>query len=183
MFHRMPDDNEFDCRRQIAELDYVTGTRAAVTALPKITSASIQCERMSSLEHTFCRALRSARRAIPAPTQNQNSCKPDTRGDKFWLNPRYAPQLKTLDDKFAFLSGTGEGSGPPRCTARNLSRYDRLLSGSRRGVSERPCVRRYGLRHLQLMKSISPTFATPSKGRCCAIAATIPMSCRAPARR
>jgi p-hydroxybenzoate 3-monooxygenase len=33
MFHRLPDDNEFDYRRQIAELDYVTGSRAAMTSL------------------------------------------------------------------------------------------------------------------------------------------------------
>jgi p-hydroxybenzoate 3-monooxygenase len=33
MFHRMPDGNEFDYRRQIAELDYVTGSRSAMTSV------------------------------------------------------------------------------------------------------------------------------------------------------
>ncbi len=33
MFHRMPDGNGFDYRRQIAELDYVTRFRAAMTSL------------------------------------------------------------------------------------------------------------------------------------------------------
>jgi len=29
MLHRFPDDNAFDRRRQLAELDYVTSSRAA----------------------------------------------------------------------------------------------------------------------------------------------------------
>jgi p-hydroxybenzoate 3-monooxygenase len=33
MLHRAPDGNEFDYRRQIAELDYVTSSRAAMTGL------------------------------------------------------------------------------------------------------------------------------------------------------
>ena len=33
IFHRMPDGNEFDFRRQIAELDYVTGSRSAMTSV------------------------------------------------------------------------------------------------------------------------------------------------------
>jgi p-hydroxybenzoate 3-monooxygenase len=33
MLHRSPDGNEFDFRRQLAELDYVTGSRAAMTSL------------------------------------------------------------------------------------------------------------------------------------------------------
>ena len=33
MFHRMPEDNGFDYRRQIAELEYVTQSRAAMTSL------------------------------------------------------------------------------------------------------------------------------------------------------
>ena len=33
MLHRAPDGNEFDYRRQIAELDYVTSSRAAMTSL------------------------------------------------------------------------------------------------------------------------------------------------------
>jgi p-hydroxybenzoate 3-monooxygenase len=31
--HRFPDENEFDYRRQLADLDYVTGSRAAMTSL------------------------------------------------------------------------------------------------------------------------------------------------------
>ena len=33
MLHRVPDSNDFDYRRQIAELDYLTGSRAAMTSL------------------------------------------------------------------------------------------------------------------------------------------------------
>jgi p-hydroxybenzoate 3-monooxygenase len=33
MLHRSPDGNEFDFRRQLAELDYVTSSRAAMTSL------------------------------------------------------------------------------------------------------------------------------------------------------
>jgi len=33
MLHRFPDDSTFDQRRQLAELDYVTGSRAAMTSL------------------------------------------------------------------------------------------------------------------------------------------------------
>jgi len=33
MLHRFPDENPFDCRRQLAELDYVTGSRAASQSL------------------------------------------------------------------------------------------------------------------------------------------------------
>ena len=33
MLHRSPEGNEFDYRRQLAELDYVTGSRAAMTSL------------------------------------------------------------------------------------------------------------------------------------------------------
>jgi p-hydroxybenzoate 3-monooxygenase len=33
MLHRFPENSEWDERRQIAELDYVTGSRAAATAL------------------------------------------------------------------------------------------------------------------------------------------------------
>jgi p-hydroxybenzoate 3-monooxygenase len=33
MLHRLPDGNAFDQRRQLAELDYVTGSRAASQAL------------------------------------------------------------------------------------------------------------------------------------------------------
>jgi p-hydroxybenzoate 3-monooxygenase len=33
MLHRLPDGNEFDYRRQLAELDYVTSSRAAMTSL------------------------------------------------------------------------------------------------------------------------------------------------------
>jgi p-hydroxybenzoate 3-monooxygenase len=33
MLHRAPDGNEFDFRRQLAELDYVTSSRAAMTSL------------------------------------------------------------------------------------------------------------------------------------------------------
>jgi len=33
MLHRFPDENSFDQRRQLAELDYVTGSRAAATTL------------------------------------------------------------------------------------------------------------------------------------------------------
>jgi p-hydroxybenzoate 3-monooxygenase len=33
MLHRFPDDNEFDRRRQLAELDYITGSRAGQTTL------------------------------------------------------------------------------------------------------------------------------------------------------
>ena len=33
MLHRSPDGHEFDFRRQIAELDYVTSSRAAMITL------------------------------------------------------------------------------------------------------------------------------------------------------
>jgi p-hydroxybenzoate 3-monooxygenase len=33
MLHRFPDENEFHQRRQLAELDYVTGSRAASQTL------------------------------------------------------------------------------------------------------------------------------------------------------
>jgi len=33
MLHRFPDENPFDQRRQLAELDYVTGSRAASQSL------------------------------------------------------------------------------------------------------------------------------------------------------
>jgi p-hydroxybenzoate 3-monooxygenase len=33
MLHRFPDDNPFDYRRQLAELDYVTSSRAAAQSL------------------------------------------------------------------------------------------------------------------------------------------------------
>jgi p-hydroxybenzoate 3-monooxygenase len=33
MLHRFEDDNPFDQRRQLAELDYVTSSRAAMTSL------------------------------------------------------------------------------------------------------------------------------------------------------
>jgi p-hydroxybenzoate 3-monooxygenase len=33
MLHRTPGGSEFDYRRQIAELDYLTGSRAAMTSL------------------------------------------------------------------------------------------------------------------------------------------------------
>jgi p-hydroxybenzoate 3-monooxygenase len=33
MLHRSPDGSGFDFRRQIAELDYVTSSRAAMTSL------------------------------------------------------------------------------------------------------------------------------------------------------
>jgi p-hydroxybenzoate 3-monooxygenase len=33
MLHRFEDDNPFDRRRQLAELDYVTSSRAAMTSL------------------------------------------------------------------------------------------------------------------------------------------------------
>jgi p-hydroxybenzoate 3-monooxygenase len=33
MLHRFPDENPFDRRRQLAELDYVTGSRAASQSL------------------------------------------------------------------------------------------------------------------------------------------------------
>ena len=33
MLHRNPDDTPFDCRRQIAELDYLVSSRAAMTSL------------------------------------------------------------------------------------------------------------------------------------------------------
>ena len=31
--HRFPDENAFDYRRRIADLDYLTGSRAAMTSL------------------------------------------------------------------------------------------------------------------------------------------------------
>jgi p-hydroxybenzoate 3-monooxygenase len=31
--HRFPDETEFDYRRQLADLDYITGSRAAMTSL------------------------------------------------------------------------------------------------------------------------------------------------------
>ena len=31
--HRSPDESEFDQQRQIADLDYITGSRAAMTSL------------------------------------------------------------------------------------------------------------------------------------------------------
>lgn len=33
LLHRAPDGSEFDFRRQLAELDYLTGSRAAMTSL------------------------------------------------------------------------------------------------------------------------------------------------------
>jgi p-hydroxybenzoate 3-monooxygenase len=33
MLHRFPDGNKFDQRRQLAELDYVTSSRAATSSL------------------------------------------------------------------------------------------------------------------------------------------------------
>ena len=33
MLHRFPGENDFDRRRQLAELDYVTSSRAAMTSL------------------------------------------------------------------------------------------------------------------------------------------------------
>jgi len=33
MLHKFPEDSEFDRRRQMAELDYVTTSRAAATTL------------------------------------------------------------------------------------------------------------------------------------------------------
>jgi len=33
MLHRSPEGNAFDYRRQLAELDYVTSSRAAMTSL------------------------------------------------------------------------------------------------------------------------------------------------------
>jgi p-hydroxybenzoate 3-monooxygenase len=33
MLHRFPDASTFDARRQVAELDYVTSSRAAATSL------------------------------------------------------------------------------------------------------------------------------------------------------
>jgi len=33
VFHRLPEENAFDYRRQIADLDYLTGSRAAMTSM------------------------------------------------------------------------------------------------------------------------------------------------------
>jgi p-hydroxybenzoate 3-monooxygenase len=33
MLHRQPSENEFDYRRQLAELEYLVGSRAAMTSL------------------------------------------------------------------------------------------------------------------------------------------------------